>query len=140
MAKNLILGLILAFLTQLSAPKFFSRDLLLLVVRHCSRLTSYVILRKPNEPNLRLWQKTLKEKTKGEPNLRKWQKKPNFAPDFGQFGPKVIQSWENLVTDRDGQTDESDFIGCCPINVKNVFKLSLYKSPDLISAFGDRCN
>ena len=32
----------------------------------------------------------------------------------------MIQSWENLVTDgrTDGQTDESDFIGRCPINVE----------------------
>ena len=36
----------------------------------------------------------------------------------------MIQSWENLVTDRqtdrrtDRQTDESDFIGRCPTNVK----------------------
>ena len=28
----------------------------------------------------------------------------------------MIQSWENLATD--GQTDESDFIGRCPTNVK----------------------
>ena len=32
----------------------------------------------------------------------------------------MIQFWENLVTDgrTDGQTDESDFIGRCPTNVK----------------------
>ena len=33
----------------------------------------------------------------------------------------MIQSWENLVTARrtdSGQTDESDFIGCCPTNVE----------------------
>ena len=30
----------------------------------------------------------------------------------------MIQSWENLVTNgqTDGQTGESDFIGCCPTN------------------------
>ena len=38
----------------------------------------------------------------------------------------MIQSWENLVTDgrtnrqRDGQADESDFIGRCPTNVERT--------------------
>ena len=49
---------------------FFSWVLPLLVVRHCSKLLSYAILRKTNEPN-----------------LKKWQKK--FGPDFGPFGPNL---------------------------------------------------
>ena len=50
---NLILGPILARL----APQFFLLILPLLVVRHCSKLSSYATERIINEPNLRKWQK-----------------------------------------------------------------------------------
>ena len=46
---NLISGPILARL----APQFFLLILPLLVVRHCSKLSSYAIERIINEPNLR---------------------------------------------------------------------------------------
>ena len=52
-------------------PNFFSWILPLLVVRHCSKLSSYAIWRKTNERNLRKWQKT------------------NFGPDFGLFDPNL---------------------------------------------------
>ena len=40
-------------------PKHFFRGfcLLILDVRHCCKLSLYVVLRKNNEPNLRKWQK-----------------------------------------------------------------------------------
>ena len=47
----------------------FSWVLPLLDVRHCCKLSLYVIARKTNEPNLRKWQKT------------------SFGPNFGPFGP-----------------------------------------------------
>ena len=53
---------------NLPPPKLFLRVLALLVVRHCSKLSSYTIQRKTNEPN-----------------FGKWQKTPNFGPDFGPF-------------------------------------------------------
>ena len=60
MAKNLILGQILArFGPDLVPPNFFSWVLLLLDVTHCHKLSSYAISRKINEPNLRKWQKNL---------------------------------------------------------------------------------
>ena len=54
------------------AHKIFWRVLPLLVVRHCSKLSSYANLRKTNEPN-----------------LRKCQKKTNFGSGFGPFLPKA---------------------------------------------------
>ena len=42
---------------------------MLLVVRNCSKLSSYAISRKTNKPN-----------------FRKWQKKTNFGPNFSPFG------------------------------------------------------
>ena len=50
---NLILGPTLARL----APQFFWLILPLLLVRHCSKLSSYAIERIINESNLRKWQK-----------------------------------------------------------------------------------
>ena len=48
----------------------------LLVIRHCSKLSSYVIQKKTDAPN-----------------LRKWQKKLNLRPNFGlldpNLGPKI---------------------------------------------------
>ena len=70
MAKDLILDPILASLAQTWAPQFFLQVLFLLVFRHSSKLSSYAIPRKTNEPNLRKWQK------------------PNSGPDFGLFYPK----------------------------------------------------
>ena len=119
MAKNLISGQILAPLALIWVPKFFSRILPLLDVRHCCKLKFYSISMKTNKPNLRKWKKT------------------SFGPDFGTFDPNsgcwffffffskiwlrqsldiiviyhyvqnqkklIFQSWVNLVTD--GQTD-----------------------------------
>ena len=59
MTKNLILGPILA---QICSTNFFA-GLPLLVIRHCSKLSSYAIKRKNNAPNFR-------------------KQKPNFGPDF----------------------------------------------------------
>ena len=52
MAKNVILGPILAHLSQIWAPKIFLWILPRLVARHCSKLSSYEVYRKTNEPNL----------------------------------------------------------------------------------------
>ena len=53
-------------------PPSFLQVLLLLVTRHCSKLSSYAISRQTNEPN-----------------LRKWGTKTNFGPNFGLFWPKL---------------------------------------------------
>ena len=68
-AKNLILGP--THLAQTWAAKFFLLFLLLLVVRHYSKLSSYVVYRKTNHPNLRKWPK------------------PNSRTNFGLFGPNL---------------------------------------------------
>ena len=44
---------------NLVPQNFFSWVLPLLVVRHCSKLSSYAISTKTNEPNLTKWQKNL---------------------------------------------------------------------------------
>ena len=79
MPKNLIWGPVLACSAQIWAPQFFFQFLPLLVVRHCSKLSSYAIYRKTNETNLRKWQKA------------------NFGPDFDllwpKFGPQKSFSW-----------------------------------------------
>ena len=67
MAKNLVSGQILAPLAQIWVPKFFSRILPLLDVRHCCKLKFHSISMKTNKPNLRKW------------------KKNSFGPDFGTF-------------------------------------------------------
>ena len=110
-------------------PNFFSCILPLLHDRHCCKL--HAISKKINEPNLR--------------------KKPSFGPDFGPnlghqffFFPKKIwprqlldimvsyhhvqykkkKQWSNVEKTwrTDGQTDESDFRGCCPTNVEHPIK------------------
>ena len=128
MTTNLVSGPILAPLAQIWAPKFFSRILPSLDVRHCCKLSLYAT-----------WENG---------------KKPCFRPDFGPFDPNsscqfffpkiwlcqslnvmvsyhhvqyqkklMIQSCENLVmdrqTERQGQVDKSDFIGCYPTNVEH---------------------
>ena len=45
-----------SFGQNVGPPKFFV-DLPLLVARHCSKLSSYAVLKKTNKPNLRKWQK-----------------------------------------------------------------------------------
>ena len=115
-AKNLILDQILTNLTQIWAPNFSSWILPLLVVRHCYKISLYVIARKTNEPNLRKWQKPSFESRFGphnffswilailhvthgcklslyansrktkEPNLKKWY---SFGTDSGPFGPNL---------------------------------------------------
>ena len=57
--KKLILERILVCLAQIWPPQFFLQVLPLLVVRYCSKLSSYAISRKTNEPNWRKWQKKL---------------------------------------------------------------------------------
>ena len=59
MGKNLILEPILAHLAQIwsSKKKFWVSTLL--VVSYCSKISSYTIEKKTNEPNLRKWQKNL---------------------------------------------------------------------------------
>ena len=51
----------------------------------------------------------------------------------------MIQSWENLVTDRgmDGQTDESDFIGCCWTNIKRPKEKTQQLLPDIYKQLND---
>ena len=75
MAKNLILGPILAYFCPLMLY------LLLVIAIHCSKLSSYAIYRKTNESNLGKWQKKKKKKKKIE-------------PDFGSFSrnlsPKIF--------------------------------------------------
>ena len=56
MAKNLILGPILAYFCPLMLY------LLLVIAIHCSKLSSYAIYRKTNESNLGKWQKKKKKK------------------------------------------------------------------------------
>ena len=51
--KKLVLAPILAPFIQIWAPNFFSWVLLLLDVRHCSKLSLCAISRKINEPKLR---------------------------------------------------------------------------------------
>ena len=79
MAKNLVLGLILALFTQISPPhspppppkkKKKLSILPLLDVTHCWKLSLYAMPKKTRESN-----------------LRKWQKNLSFGPDFGPFGP-----------------------------------------------------
>ena len=71
MTKKLIWGPILGDLVQIWAPENFLQVLPLLVVRHCSKLSSYAIERKANELNLRKWQKV------------------TFGHNFGLFDPNL---------------------------------------------------
>ena len=103
-------------MTQIWAQNFFSWILPLLVVRHCYKISLYVIARKTNEPNLRKWQKPSFESKFGphnffswilailhvthgcklslyansrktkEPDLKKWY---SFGTDSGPFGPNL---------------------------------------------------
>ena len=59
MAKNLVLGPILAALAQIWCTTFFSWMLFLLDVRHCCKLSWYVTSRKTKKLNLRKWQKNI---------------------------------------------------------------------------------
>ena len=54
--KKIISDLILACLAQIQVAKIYWLVLPLLVVRYYSKLSSYAISRKTNEPNLRKWQ------------------------------------------------------------------------------------
>ena len=131
MAKNLILGPILARLPNFGSSKKFSW----ILPHGCYKLSFYTISRTTNDPNSRKWQKT---------SFRAWFRPvgPKLEPS-GFFSQKIwlcqsldimvtyhnvqyqkklmIQSWKNLVTtDRrtDGKTDENDFIVRCPTNVE----------------------
>ena len=95
-------------------PPIFSWVLPLLVVRQCSKLSSYTISRNINEPNLKKWQKPNLGPNFGPNNFLQlltllvdiipsyhpmqfkeklmsqiWEnhKKPNFGPDFSLSGP-----------------------------------------------------
>ena len=107
----------------------------LLDVRHCSKLWLYAISRKTNDLNSRKWKKN---------SFWAWFRTvgSKFGPQIFFFFSKIyllqsldilvsyhhvqyqkkliIQSSENLVTDgrTEGQTYESDLIGCCPTNVE----------------------
>ena len=58
---------------------FFFMSLPLLEVKHCCRLSLYVIPRKTNEPNLRKWPKT--------------QFQDQFCPLWSKFRPQKFFSW-----------------------------------------------
>ena len=49
----------------------------------------------------------------------------------------MIQSWENVVTDRgsDGETDESEFLGPCPTNVERPMPPLLLQIKNNFMAF-----
>ena len=68
MTKNLILDLILACLAPVWAPNFFLWVLSLLDVRHCRKLSSFVISRITYDPNSRKYQKL------------------HFGPELGPLG------------------------------------------------------
>ena len=150
MAKNLVSDLILAPLAQIWAQKLFLWILPLLDVRHCCKLSQYAISRKT---------KTSKKASFG-PNLAHLTqiRAANF---FFFFSSKIwlrqsldtivsyhhvqhqkklmIQSWENLVTDRrkDRQTDKQiDFIGRCP----TIIERSKYKQSCLNRPFQEVFN
>ena len=71
---NLILGPILTHLAHIWSSEPFLQ-ILPLLVRDCSKLSSYAILKKKTN----------------ESNLRKWQKQPDFGSDFGLFGLKRVR-------------------------------------------------
>ena len=122
--KNLVSSQILEPLAKFWLQKLFSWNFVLKNVRYCCKLSLYAISRKTNEPN---------------------GKKLSFGSDFRTFGPnfdlkgfsknlalsacryhnqlssRTISEKSNdqiLRKRRDGQTDESDFIGRCPTNVE----------------------
>ena len=72
-------------------------------VRHCCKLSLYLISRKTNEPNLRKWQKTWAAKI----FWKMWLCQPldtMASYHHVQYQKTLmIQSWENLVTN--GQAD-----------------------------------
>ena len=70
MVKNLILGSILARLTEILVPKGFLWVLSLLDVKHCCKVSLYASERK-----------TFK--------LKKMVKKTHFGPDLGPLGPNL---------------------------------------------------
>ena len=137
MVKNLILGMILACSAQIWDPYFFSWVLPLLDVRHCCKLSLYATSRKNNDSNSRKWQKNLMGLI-----LARWahiwtakiwlRKSLDIMVTYHHIQNQkklMILSWENFVTDgrtdgrqmeeSRGQTDESDFLGCCPTNVEH---------------------
>ena len=57
MEKKTNFDTILTCLAPVWVPKLFLQVLPLLVLRHCSMLSSYTIQRKNNKPHLRKWQK-----------------------------------------------------------------------------------
>ena len=130
--KKLILERILVCLAQIWPPQFFLQVLPLLVVRYCSKLSSYAISRKTNEPNWRKWQKKLvlgiilvylaqiffffsKTWLRLSLNIMVTYHHVQYQKNL------MIQSWENLERDgrTDRQMDQSDFTGRCPTNVEH---------------------
>ena len=119
MAKNLISGQILAPLALIWVPKFFSRILPLLDVRHCCKLMFYSISMKTNKPNLRKWKKLVLGQILA--HLTQIRAADFFFFFFSKIWLRqsldiivsyhyvqnqkklIFQSWVNLVTD--GQTD-----------------------------------
>ena len=78
------------------ATNFFLQALTLLVLRYCSKLSSNAIIK------ANWWRK-----------LEKIKKKTNFGHNFGLFDQQA-----------DEETDESDFIRCCPIYKSNTEKIN----------------
>ena len=134
--KKQVSGLILAPLAQIWAPIFFSWILALLDVRHYCKLSLNAISSKTNKLNLRKWQKNL---VSGPIFAHLVQIRAaifflkNLASSVtiyhGQLSPCTISGKTNDpilrklcdgLTDgrKDGQTDDTDFIGCCPTNVE----------------------
>ena len=124
MAKNLVLGSILAPLAQIWAPKIFSWILPVLDVRHSCKLSLHTISGKTNEPNLRKWKKT-------QFWTWFWPIGPKFRLLF--FFKKVTryhgQPSSCIISEKtddpilrkicDKHTDGCDFIGCYQTNVEN---------------------
>ena len=130
-AKKLISGPISAPLDQIWCPQIFLWVSLLLDVRNCRKLSSQQISRKTYDPNSRKWWKTSLFWTWFRPAG------PKFRTSYFFFskiwlrqslnimvsyhhrisGKLMMQYWKNLVTDV--LTDESDFTGCYPTNVKH---------------------
>ena len=132
MAKKLILYLILGRFGPNLGPKNILWILPLLDVRHCCKLWLYSISKKTNEPNLRKWQKKPSLGSHFCPfdrNSGRFFFPKNLAPSLtryhGQLSSSTISEKTNdpnlrKLSDRrtDGQTNKSDFIGCCPTNVE----------------------
>ena len=113
----------------------------LLYVAHCCKLLLYAISTKTNEAKLRQWQKPRFWSNFGpfDPNLgcqfyfiffpKIWLSVTRY---YGQLSSCTISEKTNDSIQRklgdggmDIQTDKSDFIGCCPTNVKHPIWMTM---------------